>query len=120
MHDLLAINATCGNFQVRGNFQVCGNFQACGNFDVSLMLGVQVCICIRPVTLPFPFTLQTPVNLRVFMDVVPWLWFPGIFLMEVVNGIFGVVKMFNWFLSGILNGLSRLFDQVFELLLRCC
>ena len=47
-----------------------GNFQACRNFDVSLMLGVQVCMCIRTVTLPFPFTWQTSVSLRVFMDIV--------------------------------------------------
>ena len=40
--------------------------------------------------------------------------------MEVVNGIFGVVEILNRFLSGILNGLSRPFDQVFELPLRCC
>ena len=40
--------------------------------------------------------------------------------MEVVNGIFGIVKMLNRFLSGILNRQSRLFDQVFELLSRCC
>ena len=40
--------------------------------------------------------------------------------MEVVNGIFGVVKMLNRFLSGIFNRLSRPFDQVFELLLRYC
>ena len=40
--------------------------------------------------------------------------------MEAVNGIFGVVKMLNRFLSGILNRPSRLFDQVFELPLRFC
>ena len=40
--------------------------------------------------------------------------------MEVENGIFGVVKMLNRFLSGIFNGPSRPFDQVFELLSRCC
>ena len=40
--------------------------------------------------------------------------------MEVENGIFGVVKIFNRFLSGILNRPSRPFDQVFELPSRCC
>ena len=40
--------------------------------------------------------------------------------MEVENDIFGVVKMLNRFLSGILNRPSRPFDQVFELLSRSC
>ena len=40
--------------------------------------------------------------------------------MEVGNGVFGIVKMLNRFLSGIFNGPSRLFDHVFELLLRYC
>ena len=40
--------------------------------------------------------------------------------MEVVNSVLGVVKMVNRFLSGIFNWSSRPFNQVFELLLRCC
>ena len=54
------------------------------------------------------------------MGVVLWLWFPWVFLMEVVDSVFGVVKMLNRLFSGIFNWLSGLFDQVLELLLRHC
>ena len=54
------------------------------------------------------------------MGVVLWLWFPWVFLIEVVDGVFGIVKMLNRLFSGIFNWLSRLFDQVLELLSRCC
>ena len=80
----------------------------------------QMCNWARTVTLPPSFTWQTSVSLRLLVDVVPWLWFPWIFLMEVVNSVLGVVKMVNRFLSGIFNWPSRPFNQVFELLSRCC
>ena len=54
------------------------------------------------------------------MGVVLWLWFPWVFLIEVVDGVFGVVKMLNRLFSGIFNWPSRLFDQVLELLSRHC
>ena len=54
------------------------------------------------------------------MDVVLWLWFSWVFLMEVVDSVFGVVKMLNRLFSGIFNWPSRLFDQVLELLSRYC
>ena len=54
------------------------------------------------------------------MGVVLWLWFSWVFLMEVVDSVFGVVKILNRLFSGIFNWLSRLFDQVLELLSRYC
>ena len=80
----------------------------------------QICNWARTVTLPPSFTWRTPVSLRPLVGVVPWLWFPWVFLMEVVDGVFGVVKMLNRLFSGIFNWPSRLFDQVLELLSRRC
>ena len=80
----------------------------------------QICNWARTVTLPPSFTWRTPVSLRPLVAVVPWLWFPWVFLMEVVDGIFGVVKMLNRLFSGIFNWPSGLFDQVLELLSRHC
>ena len=80
----------------------------------------QICNWARTVTLPPSLTWRTPVSLRPLVGVVLWLWFPWVFLMEVVDGVFGVVKMLNRLFSGIFNWLSRLFDQVLELLSRCC
>ena len=80
----------------------------------------QICNWARTVTLPPSFTSQTPVSLRPLVGVVPWLWFPWVFLMEVVDGVFGVVKMLNRLFSGIFNWPSRPFDQVLELLSRRC
>ena len=80
----------------------------------------QICNWARTVTLPPFFTWRTPVNLRPLVVVVLWLWFPWVFLMEVVDGVFGVVKMLNRLFSGIFNWPSGLFDQVLELLSRRC
>ena len=80
----------------------------------------QICNWARTVTLPPSFTSRTPVSLRPLVGVVPWLWFPWVFLMEVVDGVFGVVKMLNRLFSGIFNWPSRPFDQVLELLSRRC
>ena len=80
----------------------------------------QVCNWARTVTLPLSFTWQTSVSLRLLVDIVLWLWFPWILLMEVVNSVLGVVKMLNRFLSGIFNWPSSSFNQVLELLSRCC
>ena len=80
----------------------------------------QICNWARTVTLPPSFTWQTPVSLRLLVGVVLWLWFPWVFLIEVVDSVFGVVKMLNRLFSGIFNRPSRLFDQVLELLSRCC
>ena len=80
----------------------------------------QICNWARTVILPPSFTWRTPVSLRPLVGVVPWPWFPWVFLMEVVDGVFGVVKMLNRLFSGIFNWPSRLFDQVLELLSRCC
>ena len=80
----------------------------------------QICNWARTVTLPPSFTSRTPVSLRPLVGVVPWPWFPWVFLMEVVDGVFGVVKMLNRLFSGIFNWPSGLFDQVLELLSRCC
>ena len=70
----------------------------------------QICNWARTVTLPLSFTWQTPVSFRPLVGVVLWLWFPWVFLMEVVDGVFGVIKMLNRLFSGIFNWLSRLFD----------
>ena len=80
----------------------------------------QICNWARTVTLPPSFTWRTPVSLRPLVGVVPWLWLPWVFLMEVVDGVFGIVKMLNRLFSGIFNWPSRLFDQVLELLSRRC
>ena len=80
----------------------------------------QMCNWARTVTLPPSFIWQTSVSLRLLVDVVLWLWFPWIFLMEVVNSVLGIVKMVNRFLSGVFNWPSRPFNQVFELPSRCC
>ena len=80
----------------------------------------QICNWARTVTLPPSFTSRTPVSLRPLVGVVPWPWFPWVFLMEVVDGVFGVVKMLNRLFSGIFNWPSGPFDQVLELLSRCC
>ena len=40
--------------------------------------------------------------------------------MEVVDSVFGVVKILNRLFSSIFNWPSRLFDQVLKLLSRCC
>ena len=80
----------------------------------------QICNWARTVTLPPSFTSRTPVSLRPLVGVVPWPWFPWVFLMEVVDGVFGVVKMLNRLFSGIFNWPSGLFDQVLELLSRRC
>ena len=74
----------------------------------------------RTVTLPPSFTWRTPVSLRPLVGVVLWLWLPWVFLMEVVDSVFGVVKILNRLFSSIFNWLSRLFDQVLELLSRHC
>ena len=80
----------------------------------------QICNWARTVTLPPSFTWRTPVSLRPLVGVVLWLWFPWVFLMEVVDSIFGVGKMLNRLFSGIFNWPSGLFDQVRELLSRRC
>ena len=80
----------------------------------------QICNWARTVTLPPSFTSRTPVSLRPLVGVVPWLWFPWVFLMEVVDGVFGIVKMLNRLFSGIFNWPSGPFDQVLELLSRHC
>ena len=80
----------------------------------------QICNWARTVTLPPSFTSRTPVSLRPLVGVVPWLWFLWVFLMEVVDGVFGVVKMLNRLFSGIFNWPSGPFDQVLELLSRHC
>ena len=40
--------------------------------------------------------------------------------MEAVDGISGILQVLNKFFSGIFNWPPSPFDQVFELLLRCC
>ena len=80
----------------------------------------QVCNWARTMTLPPSFTWQTSVSLRLLVDIVLWLWFPWILLMEVVNSVLGIVKMLNRFLSGIFNWPSSPFNQVLELPSRRC
>ena len=63
----------------------------------------QICNWARTMTLPPSFTWQTPVSLRLLMGLVLWLWFSWVFLIEVVDGVFGVVKILNRLFSGIFN-----------------